>query len=408
MVRRVSPAENGDDDALGQDDGGSSAGRREDSTTGSVMLSRRAVGTLAVAGSLSLAGCSGFFGDDDGGEATGSGAEDELAFVPEAADGALFADEKMATDEETAVVLTGLVDVGTDLPETGESEMTYATLVVELAASEVAYIDSTFFYRDEEDGNVAYQAAVVRTDGDSDGVRSWVETNVGSLSSETYADTDIDIAETDEGELWLAEIDASTVILGAEPAVTDAIDVEQGAEDGLSGGLAAAYDAAGNGHMKALVTLGDGDLEAILEGVNESLAGGLGLLPEPEIMTAMYATDELEDDGGTLLEEIGGSGPDTGDESPTAADDGEEETEDDIPDDTFAMQLTLETEDDAESFKETIELVLDGDDPVFGDELEDDDLLSRLAVERDGEHVTISFTTTSEELADFFNGAGAG
>ncbi len=367
------------------------------------LLSRRAFGTLAAAGSLSLAGCSGFFGDDDGGEPTGSGAEDELAFVPEAADGALFADEKMATGEETAVVLTGLVDVGTDLPETGESEVTYSTLVVELAASEVAYIDSTFFYRDG-DGDTTYQAAVIRTDGDSDGVRSWVETTVGSLSSDTYAEVAVDVAESGDDELWLAEIDASTVILGTDTAVTDAIDVEQGTADGLSGALAGAYNAAGNGHMKALVTLSDGDLAAILAGVNETLAGGLELLPAPEIMTAMYATDDLEDDGGTLLDEIGRGGPDSDDSTDTDDDD----PGDDTPEDTFAMQLTLETEDDAEDFTETIELVLDGDAPIFGDELEDDDLLSRLSVDRDREHVTIAFTTTSEELAAFFNGSEAG
>ena len=378
-------------------------------------LSRRAFGTLAAAGTLSLAGCADFLGDDDDspGSSDGHGADDELAGVPADADGALFADEKMATDEETAVVLTGLIDVGTDLPQTGESELTYSTLVVELAASDVAYIDSTFFYRDESDEADAYQAAVIRTDDDSDGVRSWVESHIGSLDSESYADVAIDVTETDGGPLWLAEKDPSTVIIGSEAAVTDAIDVKQGTEDGLSGGLEAAYEAAGNGHMKALVSLSDDDLAAILENINEALAGGLGLLPEPEILTAMYATAEIEDDGGTLLDEIGGGGPETGpgeadeetDGDDEEAADGDGENGDDSPEDTFAMQLTMETTEDAESFEETINLVLDGDDPVFGDELDDDDLLSRLSVERDNEHVTISFTTSSEELAEFFNGS---
>lgn len=359
------------------------------------VLSRRQFAVLGTATVVATAGCSDIF-DDDPDEVI----QADLAGVPADVDGVLFADEQLVTDERTVAVIDGIVDAGTGL-DGDESMAAYTDVAIEVGTSDVAYQDSTFFYREAE--TERYQAIVVRTDEDAAGVVEWAEDRFGPLEETTHEGIDVSVSADGDETVWIATLDAATAIVGTEHAVADGIAVEQADGAGLSGQLERAYHQAGDGHMKATLLLEDDELETVVGQINPSLGDGFAFLPDPEVLTATYRTGEFdgdEDDDGLPFnglpfdeeedEETDTEGPTDSDEEPEA---------------TFVMQLTMSESEQAEQIHETIELVLDGEDLPVGGDIEDDELLSRLVVERTDEHVTIGFTTTPDELASFFNGS---
>lgn len=340
-----------------------------EASSDSPVTSRRRFTALCLASLTATAGCLGSDGDDADDGPGNNGLENDTGpasgseIAPDGIDGILFVENRMLEDESAVGVTEGITAAGTELVE-GDVVSEYSTLAVELGQSDVAHERSTLFYRADEH---EYGALVVETDDDQEAALEYIQNRFDDSEETSYGDSDGIVGERNGQTEWLVPLGEESLIVGTESAVTDSLDVYHGDSESFGGELHSAYTRASDGELKATMTVESDELAVIVGEINPDFAAALGWLSDPDILTVTYQT--LDDD--------------------TVA---------------FDLQLTMESADDAEGFQGTIELFIEDENglPIGGDAI-DDDLLESLSVDRTDEHVTLTLSTTPEELASYFD-----
>lgn len=327
---------------------------------GSRSLTRRGFGAVVGATTLASAGCLGFFGDDDDDSPGPSGS---LAVVPRDVEGVIYVEQAMLETEQTIAILDGVVSSATDLFDDVTSGASYVDVLIAIDADEGTDLHNGAMYnRGESDDTYAGMVIQATT---SDGVIERLDAELDGLAEATVDGTDAYRTGQGGKAEWVAKIDSEHVVFGTKTAVADALAVADGEADQFGGDLREAYENARTGPMKAAIELEEGQLEDIASQISSSFASGLSFLPDPTFLTVAFEETEVEA--------------------------------------LFDFQLTMESTEDAEQAKGTLDPLLDeeSDLPI------DNELIDQLSVKQEQKHVTIQLSTTTEELAGYFGGNGS-
>lgn len=326
-------------------------------------------------------GCLGFLGAETE-ASTATTDVDPIDSVPENVDAVAQADGDLLTDNATAQLMDEMIELGmnrsdemADHPgELGnESEAVESWDGLLASLDEKSELDISEFHRATAfasvDHDEEYGAVIIESNWESDEI---VESSdeLADAETTTYNDVTVYVSEADGETTWTASFGNGTVAVGTETAVRDVIDTRHGEMDSFGGELRAAYEAAGDGLLKAAVaspmeTLDEQTAESPGEdeGIEDELMGEM--LPNPEVMVFVYDTD------GDQLQ--------------------------------FETQLTMESAEEAADFAGILELA--GSIELVGEPF--DSILADLDIEQDENIVSIGYESTAAEIRELIELAAA-
>ncbi|WP_136688010.1 hypothetical protein [Halorhabdus amylolytica] len=289
-----------------------------------------------------------------------SGGSASLDAVPEDVDIVMYADGGIVDDDTTKTMVNGVLEMSSQDPSySGPSN--YDELLSEAnseTALDVDAFDSATMFATYPEGSAAtaeYAGAVIESDWTEDDLVNSIEETGGSVQEQTYAGTTVYVQTSEFGtDTWLAPLGDGTFVVGTEVAVTDAIDVENGDANALSGDLRSSFTDLRDGYVKFAATL------------PEDASGQAGSIPQ----------------GGRLAQNVRAasgvyytSGEDVG----------------------MEVHLTGTDQSSAESVKESIDGLLSFA-AVGAQDSPTADLIDAMEVSQDGQQVTITFEYPAQKL----------
>ncbi len=288
-------------------------------------MDRRLVGVVALIAVVVVGGVAAMWLlSDDGADVNA-----QLDVVPDGADGVIYVDGTVMEDELMLETLDGGIEVGWWFLDNGAAPSIDVVLET-LDTENIDYNQTTAFLQTPEEEGDDYAGAYLELGPDSEAADlvSLVEDEIGELDQDEYNGVDIhavdivDAAEdvdlegvTDELDItalitefigedttaWIATPDDSTVILGSDEAVADAIDVYQGDADPFEGDVRNSHEelTAAPVELTADVDLIDEPLADVASVVSADVATALSLTGgNPEYVSAGY--DVRDRNNGTM------------------------------------------------------------------------------------------------------------
>jgi hypothetical protein len=287
-------------------------------------LDRRLVVVVAVVGLVAVGGAAAML-VLGGGESTESNAQ--LDNVPAGADGLIYVDGNVTSDQLTLDSLDGGLEVGwwfVDNSEAPDIDVLLETLDTE----NINYENTTVFLRGPENNTADYAGSIVNLGAGSSAsdMVELLEAELGEdqLEQSTYNGVEVnevslvEAAEeadvegvTDELDVtgiirefvgvettaWVATPDEDTVILGSEQAASDAIDLYQGEGEAIDGTLRDAHEVSEPGPVEATVSPGiiDEPIQEVIGVISNEAAALLDFTGElPEYVSAAYEVRDRE------------------------------------------------------------------------------------------------------------------
>ncbi|WP_135661771.1 hypothetical protein [Halorhabdus rudnickae] len=283
-----------------------------------------------------------------------------LGAVPEDVDIVLYADGGIIDDQTTQTMMDGVLEASSqDLGYSGVPS--YDALLSEINSETNLDVDAfgsaTMFatYPEGSAATAEYAGVIVESEWSTDEMVNSIEDTSGSVDEQTYAGTTVYVQSSEFGtDSWLAPLGDGTFAMGSQAAVTDAIDVENGDTNALSGDIRNSFTDLRDGYVKFAATL------------PENIGEQAGPVPQGGQMT-----QNVRAASGVYYT----SGDNVG----------------------MKLHLTGTDQSSADSVKESIDglvsfaAVGSQDSPTA-------DLIDAVAVSQDGQQVTISFEYAAEEL----------
>lgn len=314
------------------------------------------------------AGCTGFIGGDDGGQAA------PLDTVPEGVDGVMHFESGVLTDQTTETLMDGVIEMGAeeagdmdvDEPESWQEALDQFEAETDLSVDGFDSV-TTFAKTQEMSEDQDYAGFIVQSDWTWEELVEASEDEMDDLEEDSYSGVTVYVDEEAVDEVtWIADLGDGTFALGPKKVVTDIIDTRQGNMDAFSGELRDAYESTTDGYMKGAFVMTDQQATMASQAAAEEAGFSAALVPEFKAMTMSYYTDGNEMNVDT--------------------------------------QMTMDTEGEAEQFASLLE-------PIIGVPMENqspspgEDPLgwasSNLELSQEDTSVTLTFASTPEELLTF-------
>lgn len=312
---------------------------------------------LALALVVLLAGCGGILGDDD---PAANGDVEPIDSVPADVDFVAFFDAGVIADSTTQDTVNGFLDIAAEEDPDYDGPTNYDEMLAEF--QEESDLDPDGFYSamafgqaEELEPGDEYFGVIVVADWTLEEIAEAGDESLDDLEQEEYNGVTVYVEEDDTtGEItWITDLGGNQLAFGTESAIQDLIDTSQGDADALSGDLRDTYDGLEDGYLKLAMTGPDADPDAPVDETDEL-----------EELTAVYYTD-----GDNMNVDV---------------------------------SLTLEDEAAAENVEMEFQQMMEFAPLIVGDEEEVLEVLEQLELERDGGQVTLTFTTTPDQLIAVF------
>lgn len=327
------------------------------------ILTRRRAGLLGVALAFGSTGCLDFFDDD-----SDQNGQKVPAFesVPHPVDGLMHVDGDLPADNESVALLDEVVQGGSGVRD--ESASLYVRLLAAIQDEHDSFDSATIFFRNEPEASTAYAAMLVQVEEDSESVVDITRDVVGDMSESSHDGEKIYTSPTVQKAQWVRRLDGGLVVVGTEPAVRDCIETHAGNADAFAGDLETAYSVAREGRITLTMALEGGELAAAASEISSRLTLGLTLLEEFHVLTFVYT-----------------------------------EYGDVVP---LELQMTMESNEDAESSRETIQHIIDREateGSVEDTPIEERAIYDRISVDRTENHLTLEVLVTPAEIVRYFD-----
>jgi hypothetical protein len=325
------------------------------------MISGRVALTVLTVLVVLLAGCSGLTG---GSGDTGAGTA-SVDSVPEGVDGVMYFDSGVATDQTTESLANGLIEMAMEEQNPNYDGPTSYDEVLERAEQESnlstdGFQSMTVFFKYGSGGSPEeYTGAIMQTDWTIEQLAEASDESLDDLETTEYQGVTVYIEEDEFADqtTWLADLGDGTFVAGTDAVVKDVLDTRNGEMNAWSGELRDTYENTADGYTKVA-------FEMPPQEISEGVQPGGGMLPDAsniERMSMVYHT--------------------SGNEMITDA------------------HVYMDSTQNAEQLKSTIDLAIQmGEGQMAEQNPELASLLDGLSAEQDGTEVTLSFTTTPDEI----------
>lgn len=327
------------------------------------ILTRRRTALLGVALAFGSTGCLDFFDDDSDQDGQKVPAFES---VPHPVDGLMHVDGRLPADNESVALLDEVVQGGSGVRD--ESGSLYVRLLAAIQDEHDSFDSATIFFRNEPEGSTAYAAILVQVEADSESVVEITRDVVGDMSDSSHDGGKIYTSPTVQKAQWVRRLDEGLVVVGTEPAVRGCIETHAGKADAFAGDLETAYSVARDGRITLTLALEGGELAAAASEISSRLTLGLTLLEEFHVLTFVYT-----------------------------------EYADVVP---LELQMTMESNEDAESSRETIQHIIDREATEGSVEdipIEERAIYDRISVDRTENHLTLEVLVTPSEIVRYFD-----
>lgn len=343
--------------------------------------SKRAVGVLALALMMVTAGCAGVLGNDDK-------EKPPLEEIPEGVDGVVHMKSGILEDPTTEELMNGVIDMAAnntagqeDAPDSWDEVLQEVDNESELDPEK--FHSATMFVRtanvteaeDALDPENQYAGVIVQSDYTWSELRQTTENQTETeFEEQSYSGVTVYVAQSDlDRGMWVADMGNGKFVFGPEQAVKDVIDTSEGDSEAFSGQLREAYDSTTDGYITAAFTVSDAQQDAIGDAAAEEAGFGAMLVPDAQVVTMSYHT---EDDQMTL-----------------------------------ETRLSMGSTEEAEQFHSLLEPVLEpetvSEDPDPG-ESPIEWATASTTLEQDEEHVSITVAVTPDELLTLLEATNPG
>ena len=317
------------------------------------------------------AGCLGAIGDGESQDIEDASTIDS---IPADVDGVAHLDSDIVSDQATTELMDGLMELFEDEVEDEDAPSDWDGVLEEIEdETELEIGDfhaaTVFFELDDDtdaevdDAMEEYAGVIIESDWEWEQLVEAADEEIEDeyIDSETYNAVPLySVAGEDEKALWVADFQDGTFAAGNEDAVKDVIDTRQGDIEPFDGDLRDAYENLGDSHVKAAMMIPEDFDEDDGDATDADFGDDFG--DDLELMTMRYGTE------GSEMQ--------------------------------FDVGLTFETAESAEDITHLI-----GVADMFVTEEEFGELatvVENIEADQDDTHVTISYTTTTEEVLGLF------
>jgi hypothetical protein len=326
------------------------------------LVSGRTALTLVTVFVVLLAGCSGLTGGGDSGD--GSAGTVSVDSIPEGVEGVMHFDSGIATDQTTESLYNGFINMAMeqnpnyDGPESYDEFLEQAEQESNLSTD--GFQSMTVFYKYESaNASQEYAGVIMNTDWTVEQMAEASDQSLDDLNTTEYQGTTVYIqADQYTGETsWLADVGDGTFIAGTEPVVKDVLDTRNGEMNAWSGELKDTYENSASGYMKVA-------MEMPPQEMSQGMQPAGGMVPSTnsiDRMSVVYHTSGNEMN--------------------------------------MDAHMFMDSTQSADQLKATIDTAIQMQDGQMAEQYPElSSLLEGLSAERDGTEITVSFTTTPDEI----------